>query len=234
MLLNVSNINFASLAIPVIVSMLISYLLGSVNFAIIFTKLFINDDIRRHGSGNAGMTNVLRIVGSLPAILTFVFDFLKSVISVLATTWIVSSVCQDPEIVRFLSYLSGFVCILGHLFPVFFGFRGGKGIVTAAGMICVTDWRVFIAILAVFGVVFLMRRIISLASISCAVAFPVLTFVFKFLVDSEAFGGDIPVANALLVTLVALVAGIVVIIKHSENIKRLIAGTEKPIQPKKR
>ena len=79
-----------------------------------------------------------------------------------------------------------------------------------------------------------MKKIISLASISCAVAFPVLTFIFKFIVDSEAFGGNIPVANALLITLITLIAGAVVIIKHSENIKRLIAGTEKPIQPKKR
>lgn len=232
MLLNISNINFASLALPVIGSLVISYLLGSINFAIILTKLFIKDDIRNHGSGNAGMTNVLRIVGSLPAILTFVFDFLKSVISVLVSTWIVSSVCQDPEVVRFVSYLSGFACIIGHLFPVFFGFRGGKGIVTAAGMICVTDWRVFIAILAVFGIVFLMKRIISLASLSCAAAFPVLTFIFKYLIDG--LGGKIPSTNALMLTLVALVAGIVVIIKHHENIKRLLNGTEKPIQPKKR
>lgn len=232
MLLNISNINFASFALPAIGSLLLAYLLGSVNFAIIFTKIFIKDDIRNHGSGNAGMTNVLRIVGSLPAILTFIFDFLKSVISVLAATWIISSVCSDPEVVRFMSYLAGFACIIGHLFPVFFGFRGGKGIVTAAGMICVTDWRVFIAILAVFGIVFLIKRIISLASISCAVAFPILTFIFKYLVDGHR--GEVPEMNALMLTLVALVAGVVVIIKHGENIKRLIAGTEKPIQPKKR
>ena len=119
------------------------YLLGSINWSIILTWFFKNkEDIREYGSGNAGMTNVLRSVGKLPAVLTFVGDFLKCVVALLLSQAFVALLA--PESVEFYDvarYVAGVACVLGHIFPIYYGFRGGKGVVTSAAMIALTDWR---------------------------------------------------------------------------------------------
>ena len=132
----------------IIACALISYLLGSFSFAVIFTKLSSKKDVREMGSGNAGFTNVLRSVGVVPEIFTFVFDCLKGIISVLITMWIFNmdfdstAINALSESLRFEfnaygKYLAGVFCVLGHSFPVFFGFRGGKGITTMAGILLI-------------------------------------------------------------------------------------------------
>lgn len=221
----------------ILASFVVAYLLGSINTAVIVTSIATKgkQDIREMGSGNAGFTNVLRSVGKVPAILTIVFDFLKSVIAVLIGGFLFAYVFSGSKdiagIIVIGKYLCGFFCILGHSFPIYFHFKGGKGIVTAAGMMLVADWRVFVIILATFLIVFIFSKIISLASITCACLFPVYTFILTFFIDYMRFGYT--VSYVVLCTLAALLIGLFVVIKHSSNIKRLLAGEEKKIKAKK-
>ncbi len=222
--------------LPLILSVIVGYLLGSINSSIILTRLFQqNEDIRKHGSGNAGMTNVLRTVGKRAAALTFVGDFLKCVAAILLSLGIVSLSYSffhifAPELVKAGQYLTGAACVLGHIFPLYYGFRGGKGIVTSAAMIALTDWRVFLLVIATFLIVFLFRRIISLASVTCAALYPVYTFLVLFFLD---FKGSEPNACSLGFLLFAvgcsLFVGVTVLVKHRSNIERLLKGEEKPI-----
>lgn len=222
------------LCITLILSAIIGYLLGGINWAIILTRIFQRKDIRDQGSGNAGMTNVLRSVGKLPAALTFAGDFLKNVAAVMLS-WLVIylgyrlALGESPsfEATQAARFLAGAACVVGHIFPVYYGFRGGKGIVAAAAMIALTDWRVFLLVIATFGVLFLWKKIISLASVACAALYPVYTFLMTFLVDFRQRGCS--VQYLLFVTGVSLFIGILVLVKHRANIGRLLRGEEKPI-----
>lgn len=226
------------LCISLILSATIGYLLGGINWAIILTKIYQRKDIRDQGSGNAGMTNVLRSVGKLPAALTFLGDFLKCVAAVLLSQLVLYlayliflDVAPAGELLRIARYLAGAACVVGHIFPVYYGFRGGKGIVSAAAMIALTDWRVFLVILATFGLVFLWKKIISLASVTCAALYPVYMFLVAFLLDFSR--GFISLGDLVFVTGVAAFIGGLVLFKHRANIGRLMRGEEKPITAKK-
>lgn len=215
------------------------YLLGSINWSIILTKKISGADIRTQGSGNAGMTNVLRTVGKLPAALTFAGDFLKCVAAVLLAWGIVTLGCgfvsdgaaPGFELTQVAKFAAGAGCVLGHAFPLYYGFRGGKCIVTSAAMILMTDWRVFLLILATFGVVFLAKRIISLGSVCCAALYPVYTFLITYRVDYLSKGCSMGYLR--FVMLLSLGVCILVLVKHRANIDRLRRGEEKPIQAKK-
>ena len=151
--------NFGSLILPLLLSALVGYLLGSISFAILLTKAFAHEDVRAHGSGNAGATNVLRVAGKKASALTFLLDFCKCVASVLVGYFLVKHACVangvDPEMARLGMYAAGFCCMIGHMYPLYFGFRGGKGVVTTAAMMLLLDWRVFLICFAVFLLVFL-------------------------------------------------------------------------------
>ena len=152
--------NIIPFLLPGLVSAVIAYLLGSISFSIIFTRLLANhQDIRTMGSGNAGMTNVLRSVGKLAAFLTFICDFAKGALAVLIARTIFQYVCTANGFplswAQYGTYLAGLAAILGHIYPVYFGFRGGKGVLTTAAMMLVLDWRVFLCTLVVFAIVFL-------------------------------------------------------------------------------
>lgn len=221
-----------------IISALIGYLLGGINWAIILTRIYQRRDIREQGSGNAGMTNVLRSVGKLPALLTFLGDFAKCVAAVLMSQLVMyllflafTDTAPAAEFYRIAKYAAGAGCVVGHIFPLYYGFRGGKGIVAAAAMIALADWRVFLLIIATFGVLFLWKKIISLASVSCAALYPVYTFLVVYLTDYRKWG--CPVWYLLAVTGVSLFIGVLVLVKHRGNIGRLLRGEEKPIVGKK-
>jgi glycerol-3-phosphate acyltransferase PlsY len=211
----------------------VSYLLGSINTAVIVTRIATKgkQDIREMGSGNAGFTNVLRSVGKTPAYITMACDILKAVISV-ALGGIIFGILSvgNPDadyIISVAKYICGFACILGHSYPIYFHFRGGKGILTSAGMMLVLDWRVFLMILGTFLLVFICSKIISLASLTCAALYGFYTFILAFFVDK---------GSTLYVTICTVIAfgiGAFVIIKHKDNIKRLIRGEEKKITAKK-
>lgn len=212
----------------------VGYLLGSISWSIILTRIFKNnEDIRQQGSGNAGMTNVLRSVGKLPAVLTFVGDFVKCVAAVLIAIVVAGAFGMEGDWLCAVKYTAGVACVLGHIFPVYYGFKGGKGIVSAAAMIAMTDWRVFILILATFLIVFIAKRIVSLASIVCAATYPVYTFLLTFFFGFSGSplnnGGTYSLKYLIFATCCALFVGIIVLLRHRSNIKRLRNGEEKPV-----
>lgn len=218
----------------VLISVVIAYLLGSINTAVMVTRVVTKgkQDIRNMGSGNAGFTNVLRSVGKVPAIVTIVCDLLKAIIAVFVGGLLFSLMTADgastDSIVTIGKYICGFACILGHSYPIYFHFKGGKGIVTAAGMMLVLDWRVFLMILGTFLIVFIFSKIISLASLTSAALFGVYTFILAYFVDKGS------AAYTAVCTIAAFGIGIFVIIKHKDNIKRLLKGEEKKITAKKK
>lgn len=233
----------------ILISAVVSYLLGSFSFAIIFTKLAKNQDVRTMGSGNAGFTNVLRSVGVVPAIFTFAFDCLKGIIAMLFTMWLFGldvdaatqsiSEASKYEYLTIAKCLAGMFCVLGHSFPVFFGFRGGKGVTTMAGILLIIDpmpWMLVLN-LAVFFVFFLATKIISVGSLACTVSVPVWHFVMTYffiykpsLETSEPYS----MTYVWVTTAIMFLIGLFVAILHRQNIKRLIRGEEKKIKAKKK
>lgn len=209
------------------ISGVVSYLLGSVNFAIIITKLFTKQDIRDFGSGNAGMTNVLRTVNKNAAALTLLGDFLKGAISVFFSRWLFQAIFVGTGVLSDFdgAYIGLIFAMLGHLFPLYHQFRGGKGISVCGGGILVADWRVFLLILLVFLIFTLTTKYVSLGSILAAAGFTVFTFLLGLLVDSDP--------HFLRNTLLALIPTVFTIYKHKANIKRLLSGTENKIGSKK-
>jgi len=224
-------IDFIGLAWPYLLFVILSaYLLGSVNFAIIVTKFFTKTDIRDYGSGNAGATNVLRSQGKLPALLTIAGDLAKSAGACLLGWWLMNlAAAGRPEVQSLLNadereiigkYLAGLVCIIGHLYPIFFGFRGGKGVATTLGMSLILDWRAALVCLAIFTAVLLIWRMVSLGSIIAGLSLVVMTWLFRAFIDDQDRG------IWLFSTIMA--AGIIglIIVKHIPNIKRIVKGTE--------
>ncbi|MBQ7385332.1 MAG: glycerol-3-phosphate 1-O-acyltransferase PlsY [Ruminococcus sp.] len=223
-----------------------AYILGSINFAVVFTKLVKKQDIRTLGSGNAGFTNVLRCVGVFPAVMTFVFDFLKAVISVLAARLLITflpveGVAQGSavktEYMYYTMLIAGLFCVIGHSFPVFFNFKGGKGVVTTAAMMAVVDWRFLLFVLGTFLVVFIFSRIISLSSIIAGIMMGpsnfIVTYFFMYKPSLDTVD-PYSIAFVWVTTILAACIGIFAIIKHKDNIKRILKGEEKKITAKKK
>lgn len=208
--------------IAVAASMVAAYLIGSVSFAIIVTKAFMKKDIRDYGSGNAGMTNVLRTAGKLPGALTFLGDFLKGAAAVLLSCCIMLWLVPEAD-VYYGEYAAMIGVLLGHMFPVYYGFKGGKGIAVTAGAMLVVNPLILLIMLLVFAAVVLVSRYVSLASIFAAIAFPIATF-FVTLACNQ---GDI-----LLKTVLTALIAAVVIVMHRSNIKRLVSHTENKIGSK--
>lgn len=227
--------NFSHLIIPLLISALIGYLLGSISFAVILTKAFTKEDVRSHGSGNAGATNVMRVAGKKASALTFLLDFLKCAASVVIGYRIMLYACGqygvDDSMARLGMYAAGFLCIMGHMYPLYFGFRGGKGVVTTAAMMCMLDWRVFLICLFTFSASFIWKKTVSLSSIVAAITYPFATFAITYFLDYCSGGFDL--SYVVMATLVALLCCVVVTVKHKENIKRILKGEEKPISFKK-
>ena len=224
--------------LPGIVVAVVAYLLGSLSFSIILTRIFKNHaDIRSYGSGNAGATNVLRSVGKKAAALTFLLDFLKCVVAVLVGKLVFgyfAGVYGAPDVViQYGAFIAGFACLLGHVFPIYFGFRGGKGVVTSAAMMALIDWRVFLIVLLVFIITFAAQKIVSLGSVLGAAVYPVATFLVTFFFDYRmqflSMVSDATLSYVIASTVFALLIGLTVIILHRANIKRLLAGEEKRI-----
>lgn len=226
-------------AFPALAAAVIGYLLGSISSSIIFTKIFGNDtDIRSVGSGNAGMTNVLRSVGAKAAIFTSIFDFAKCIVAALIGRSIFQSVCiangAPAYLIQYGTFLAGLACVLGHIYPVYFGFRGGKGILSTSALMLVLDWRIFVIAISVFVVTLLITKIISISSILAAASFPISTFFtsfYDYTTRSSGFG-TLPASYVAVTTAVAFLFAVILIGKHRANIKRLKEGTEKKISVK--
>ena len=190
---------------------LAGYLLGSVNCSIILSRLRYRDDIRRHGSGNAGMTNTLRTYGKLPAVLVLLGDGAKGVLA----AWLGGLLAGTAG-----AYLGGLFAVVGHMFPLFFRFKGGKGVATAAGVILGSCQPVLLFLLAVFLLVVGGSRYVSLGSVTVAALYP-----FAMLWYTRALGPEV---------LCALLMAALVIWAHRSNIKRLLSGTENKLGRKKK
>lgn len=234
---------FANCWWMMLLTAVIAYLLGSINTAVLVTRIVTKGkgDIRKMGSGNAGFTNVLRSVGKAPAIITIVCDALKCIIAVLIGALIFSfaipmfdsqNTVFSNELMIIGKYIAGIFCILGHSYPVYFHFKGGKGVVTAAALIAIEDWRVFLCIIATFLIIFLITKIISAASITSAVLYGPYTFLVTFFFDYLS-GAGYSLTYVILSTIASFIIGIFVIVKHKDNIGRLLRGEEKKITAKK-
>ncbi len=195
-----------------VLCVIVPYLLGSINFAIIFSHGIHHDDVRNHGSGNAGSTNMLRTFGLKTAGLTFVCDFLKGVISALIGLFVM------PYWTGFL-YVSGFACLLGHAFPIYYGFKGGKCVASLAGVVLVTNPLAFILLFVAFVFLVLLSHYISLGSVIGSLAYPIANIVMPFYVS--------PVPPVGII--VSLLMAALVIFLHRKNIVRLWNGTESKV-----
>ena len=196
-------------------STVIPYLLGSINFSIIISKKKYNEDIREFGSQNAGMTNMMRTYGNKAAGLTLLGDALKAIIS---------GFVGYAMFGQTGAYVAGLFCIIGQIFPVFYKFKGGKGVVTVAASVLMCNPFVFLILIVLFVIIVLFTRYISLGSVMCVLLYPViLNRLDKIFFDVDAMPYHlIAVAIALLITF-----------KHLDNIKRLLNGTERKFSFKK-
>lgn len=202
-----------------------AYFLGSISFAILVTKWFSKTDIRDSGSGNAGATNVLRSQGKLPAVLTTAGDLAKSIASVQIGRWLMEAMnggytAGGANFVLIGGYLAGLFCILGHLYPVYFGFRGGKGVMTSLGMMLILDWRAALLSLTVFLIVVVVFRMVSLGSICAGIALPFFTYLMSACVDHNRLN------DTVFCTLMTACIALILILKHIPNIRRILSGTE--------
>lgn len=215
------------LTIPIIA--VVAYMMGSVNWAIIITKLTMRKDIRDMGSGNAGATNVLRSQGVFPAVMTLLGDAGKGVLAVFAGGWIaaglpVGAVAFAPQVLTmFGRYVAALFVVVGHMFPVFYGFRGGKGVATIGGLLFVLDWRVGLLTVGVFILTVAIWRMVSLGSVCAGVSIILSTFAFGCWVDGKVM--DVVLFCTFLIGVPVSMA----IAKHGGNIRRIIAGTERRI-----
>ena len=202
------------------------YLLGSLNAAIIVSRLLKGDDIRRHGSGNAGMTNMLRTYGKGPAALTALVDFLKAAAAILLARFLVGfyAAAYAVQLGIDVGYIAGLGALLGHLFPLYFGFKGGKGAITALGVIFCLNPLVFAILVAVFVPLIFITRIVSISSIVGAASIPFLTWAVL------AYQGKPPFFDSLFSGAI----GLIIIVMHRENIRRLLNGTENRFGKKKK
>ncbi|MEE1185939.1 MAG: glycerol-3-phosphate 1-O-acyltransferase PlsY [Acutalibacteraceae bacterium] len=203
------------------------YLICSINFAVIISKIVTKKDIRQQGSGNAGMTNMMRSVGKTAGLLTLVLDAAKGVGAMLLCYYVILPMSGISEVyIRYcFFYFCALFCILGHDFPLFFGFKGGKGIATSLGVFFVVDWRVAVFCLAVFLVIFVICRIVSLASVTATVLVAMTTFLINTLEAGIYFGA---LSGICMIFPVA-----VVLYMHRSNISKLIKGEEKQLKIKK-
>jgi len=202
----------AAFALPALVAVL-SYLLGCINGAIATSHIFYHDDVRRHGSGNAGLTNFYRNYGARCAPMVIAFDMLKAVGAVLLGNYFLGYLLGWGAAGK---YFGALFCIIGHMFPVFYGFKGGKGILCSGTLLLLLDWRIAAVGWGLFLLLWLTTRYVSLGSVTGAFSFPVTTLLF--------FRGNWTVF-ALSLAIAALV-----IWAHRSNIGRLLHGTESRFQ----
>lgn len=188
-----------------IITLVVAYLLGSINTSIIVSKIMIGDDIRIYGSGNAGATNTLRTVGKKGALFVVIGDVLKVVIAIMAARLFL------PDKIL-ATYIAGIGAVLGHNFPIYFKFKGGKGIIVSTVSILFADPYIGLAVVTVAVLIIVISRYVSLGSVLGAVLFVILSVIFHY-------GETDFIIFALILALLA-------IYMHKSNIKRLISGTE--------
>ena len=199
---------------------LISYFLGCFNGAVIVSKYILRDDVRKHGSGNAGLTNFYRTFGGPLTLVVILTDVLKAVVAILLASWLFGG--EGAFLVVVGKYWAGTFCLLGHMFPCMFHFKGGKGILSGGTIAIMMDWRIALVVWGGFLILAIITKWVSLGSIWAGASFPFATGVVyrSYLLD--------PVwsAHAWLVLILSIVLGGLIVWKHRGNLKRILSGTE--------
>lgn len=207
------TVNAVLYVVGVILCILIPYLLGSINPAIIISKKVYNDDIRTHGSGNAGTTNTLRTYGKKTAIMVFALDFLKAAISVMLCSLILPYEMGGA--------IAGLFVIVGHMFPIYYRFKGGKGVACLVAVALFLSPLSFFIVFPLFIVIVLLTRYVSLASVMSVFLLP----LFHDALHVRTLGNP----SAVWITLAFIMIMVLVVFQHRTNIKRLMAGTESKV-----
>ncbi len=201
---------------------IIAYLLGSISFSVIISKKMAGFDVRDKGSGNAGATNMLRSVGAKAAALTLLGDVLKGVVAILVAI-IVGKIASDSD-KALLVQIAGILVVVGHTFPIFFGFKGGKGVATALGVVLMTNWQIGLICLVFALVLMAVSRIVAMGSVGAAILFPVLVlFIHTNYTVTEGSG----------YLIYSIILALLVIFNHRSNIQRILTGTENKLSFKK-
>ena len=200
----------------------VSYLIGNLNFSIIFSKLFFKKDIRNFGSGNAGSTNTFRTFGPWVGTLVLICDIAKGVLAVYLSKYVIMA-----HIDILTGYVAGLFAALGHIYPVLFKFKGGKGVAVIAGMLLINDWQTFLVGLGLFLIILFSTNYMSVASMSLSVIIPTVIFLYNYFVYERA------VSYCTVSALLGLVLGLLIIYTHRSNIKRLKEGTESKLFKRK-
>ena len=198
---------------------IIAYLIGSINFSVILSKKMAGFDVREKGSGNAGTTNMLRSVGKKAAAITLVCDILKGVIAILLAM-LVNKMFKDSN-GALLVQIAGVAVILGHTFPIFFKFKGGKGVATSLGVLIMSNWQIGLICLVFALILIILTQMVSVGSIAAAILYPVLTI---FIPQNYIIPGNYIIYSIVL--------AVIIVFNHRENVKRLLSGTENRISLK--
>ena len=198
------------LTISIIISVIVAYLIGSLNSSITVVKIWKKVDIRDYGSKNAGLTNTLRVFGKSPALVTLICDLLKGVIAVLIGRIIAHFFGVDNTLI--VGYCAGISAFLGHIFPLYYGFKGGKGVLMAATTLLALDPLTFAIVIPFFALLLYITRYVSVSSIIAAIAYPIITYITQSMRDFDA-----PLIDAGF----ALLMSIIMIYMHKANIQLL-------------
>lgn len=207
----------AGVLLPAVVTAVIAYLCGCFNGAVIVSKYILRDDVRGHGSGNAGLTNFYRTFGGPLTFVVILTDVLKAVVAVLVGVFLVGQMLPvdgagaQAAAAALAKYWTGLFCLLGHMFPCMFQFKGGKGILSGGTIAIMIDWRVALVVWGCFLVLAVLTRYVSLGSSAAGAAFPIATGV---------------VYQDVLLLVMGLFIGGLIVWKHRGNLQRLAAGTE--------
>lgn len=205
-----------------IIITIIAYLIGSINFSVIISKKMAGFDVREKGSGNAGTTNMLRSVGKKAAALTLICDILKGVVAILIA--VIAGIIIKNLDKALLVQLAGISVVIGHTFPIFFGFKGGKGVATSLGVLLMINWKIGLICLVFAIILMALTKMVSVGSVGAAILYPVLVlFIGTNFTVSE--GSGYLMFSILLAALVGF--------NHRTNIKRIIEGKENKLSFKK-
>lgn len=207
----------------------VPYLLGGINTSIIVTKIKTGNDIRSMGSGNAGLTNTLRTQGKASSAIVLLGDVAKAVLAVLAVRLAFrfiggADTAEYSSEMKWVEYMAGFMAVVGHVFPIYYGFKGGKGVLCAISAIFTLDWRSGAVLLGVFIILVAITRYVSLGSCVASGLFFISAFVFGRVVDNDP--------AATINTFIALFMGGLIIYMHRGNLSRLARHTEKKLGEK--
>ena len=207
--LDSAHVSGGWLALAAVGIAVLAYFLGCFNGAVVVSRYILRDDVRNHGSGNAGLTNFYRTFGGPLTLVVILSDAVKAVVAVLFAMWIAGSI--SPELITLSKYWAGLFCLLGHMFPVTFQFRGGKGILSGGTIALMMDWRVALVVWGGFLILAIATRYVSLGSCWAGASFPFATWFVYHDVFLTVFGACL---------------GCLILYMHRGNIQRLLNGTE--------